>query len=558
MSAIKNYVDKIVTDPSVGGMKALLLDPATTKVVSMVYSQTQILEQEVYLVEQLGKHHEPMTHLKAAIFVQPTEANLALLLRELKDPKFAEYHIYFSNRVPPHMITRLGRADENEVVRQVQEYFADYMVVNEDLFHLGIENSLNLSTKASGVNAQSTLRDRHVSGILSVLLSLKKRPSQVRHSSSSPSAGKIASEVCSAFSKDDIFDFRRGQDGPLLLVLDRMDDPVTPLLTQWTYQAMVHELLGINNNRVVLRDTPGARQNKDLQEIVLSTTQDEFFAKHCFDNFGDLGEAIKDMLDDYQKKSKMNENISSIEDMQAFMERFPAFRSTAINVSKHVALMSELARLTDVCQLLEISQLEQEIVCNNDHNAHKNELYEKFCNTRIVRADKIRLALLYLIKYESYGEIREIKQRLMTDAKADSAELARLDSALEYAGEARRAPNLFGQSGLMASLSKTLVTSIQGVENVYTQHKPLLAHILDNLVKNKLKDASFPYALNERSSAGQPTEVIIFMIGGTTFEEALTVAEFNKANKGGLKVRLGGSCIHNSVSFLKEIGSTFK
>lgn len=32
----------------------------------------------------------------------------------------------------------------------------------------------------------------------------------------------------------------------------RKDDPVTPLLTQWTYRAMVHELIGISNNRVLL------------------------------------------------------------------------------------------------------------------------------------------------------------------------------------------------------------------------------------------------------------------------------------------------------------------
>ena len=77
-------------------MKALLLDPVTTKVVSMVYSQTQILEQEVYLVEQLGKAHEAMPHLKAAVFLQPTEANFDLLLREIRDPKFAESHVFFS------------------------------------------------------------------------------------------------------------------------------------------------------------------------------------------------------------------------------------------------------------------------------------------------------------------------------------------------------------------------------------------------------------------------------------------------------------------------------
>ena len=34
-----------------------------------------------------------------------------------------------------------------------------------------------------------------------------------------------------------------------MLIVDRRDDPVTPLLAQWTYQAMVHELLGISNNR---------------------------------------------------------------------------------------------------------------------------------------------------------------------------------------------------------------------------------------------------------------------------------------------------------------------
>ena len=109
-------------------MKVLILDQVTTQIISAVYTQTQILEQEVYLVELLGKRHEAMTHLKAAVFVQPTEANLALLVKELKEPKFAEYHIFFSNVVPTDILTRLGRADEFEVVKQVQEYYADFMV----------------------------------------------------------------------------------------------------------------------------------------------------------------------------------------------------------------------------------------------------------------------------------------------------------------------------------------------------------------------------------------------------------------------------------------------
>ncbi len=60
-------------------------------------------------------------------------------------------------------------------------------------------------------------------------------------------------------SQAGLFDFRRTENAPLLLILDRRNDPVTPLLTQWTYQAMVHEVLGIRNGRVSLADADGIR-----------------------------------------------------------------------------------------------------------------------------------------------------------------------------------------------------------------------------------------------------------------------------------------------------------
>jgi ABC-type uncharacterized transport system involved in gliding motility auxiliary subunit len=36
-----------------------------------------------------------------------------------------------------------------------------------------------------------------------------------------------------------LFDFRRTEVSPLLLVIDRRDDPLTPLLNQWTYQVFL-------------------------------------------------------------------------------------------------------------------------------------------------------------------------------------------------------------------------------------------------------------------------------------------------------------------------------
>lgn len=66
-----------------------------------------------------------------------------------------------------------------------------------------------------------------------------------------------------------LFDFRRTENSPLLLIIDRRDDPVTPLLNQWTYQAMVHELLGIEDNKVDLRNI--GKVPKDQQVITFAT-----------------------------------------------------------------------------------------------------------------------------------------------------------------------------------------------------------------------------------------------------------------------------------------------
>ena len=219
----------------------------------MVYSQTQILEKEVYLVERLGKDHETMAHLKAAVFVQPTETNIKLIANELKNPKFKEYHLFFSNFLPPELLGQIARLDENEIVMQVQEYYADYLAINDEFFHLGIDNSLMLSSPASNSKEAKPIFDRNVKGILSALLSMKKKPFTIRYQGTSDLARKVATDVTKAIEKEDnLFEFRK-QEGSMLLILDRRDDPATPLLTQWTYQAMVHELLGLTNNRVILK-----------------------------------------------------------------------------------------------------------------------------------------------------------------------------------------------------------------------------------------------------------------------------------------------------------------
>lgn len=63
VDVLRYYVDKMLRD--VPGMKVLLLDAETTRVLSTVFSQSEILEQEVYLVERLDADKgDQLLHLK--------------------------------------------------------------------------------------------------------------------------------------------------------------------------------------------------------------------------------------------------------------------------------------------------------------------------------------------------------------------------------------------------------------------------------------------------------------------------------------------------------------
>ncbi|CAF4402911.1 unnamed protein product, partial [Adineta steineri] len=76
----------------------------------------------------------------------------------------------------------------------------------------------------------------------------------------------------------------------IVLIIDRREDAITPLLNQWTYQAMVHELIGIKNNRVNLNQVPGI--TKELEEVVMNAEYDEFYSNNLYSNFGEIATNI--------------------------------------------------------------------------------------------------------------------------------------------------------------------------------------------------------------------------------------------------------------------------
>jgi len=465
-AVVKKYILKMLKDCSVG-MKALVLDDFTMNVVSVVFSQTELLQAEVFLVEKL--QHIPqknMQHLKAVCFVRPTKENCEIFCEHLKQHVYGEYYLFFSHLIKENLLQMIAVSDEHEVVQQVQELYASFVPVDPFLFSL--EFSLGGDYFLS--DRTITALDHVVEGISSLLLSLKWKPT-IRFQRSSSRCQRIAEEIYRLVSVQEpgLFDFRQTAGDYQLIVLDRMEDPITPLLSQWTYQAMVHEMLGIKNNKVLLRDS----QN-DEKEIVISSSSDSFYQENMFSNYGDLGLAVKQLVDDFQAISKINKQIESIEDMHRFIESFPEFRQQSGSVAKHVNLMSELSKTVTEKSLMIVSQAEQEVVCGTDRMLAFDLVMELLADRKILHFECFKLALLFILRYgaDSGRQMDDIVAAL-TLRDLDQLSLKLIRNIGKIMDGAINKECLFGNQNFFSRASK-LVGDLKSAENVFTQHQPLL------------------------------------------------------------------------------------
>ncbi|KAK9468957.1 Sec1-like protein [Lipomyces arxii] len=559
--ASQTYVDRLldfkptassgVYESTSGKMKILLLDAETTSIISMISTQSLLLKNEVYLTDRLDNaNRERMRHLRCLIFVRPTNDAIQAIVDELREPKYGEYELYFSNVVKKSALERMAEADDYEAVKTVVEVFVDFLVVNKDLFALNLQAPQQCIFGDAPESWSTPPFLRSTEALTAALLTLKKKP-LIRYEANSTLAKSLAIETLYNIQQDPkLFDFRRMDTPPILLILDRKNDPVTPLLRPWTYQAMVHEYLGIYNGRVNLEKVPDVRP--DMKEIVLSPDQDTFYTNTMFMNFGDLSSAIKDYVDKYQSQTQTNAKIESIADMKRFVEEYPEFRRLSGNVTKHVTLVSELSRLVGQDNLLEISELEQSLACNENHANDLKQL-RLFLSQNLPDDRKIALVALYALHYEKSDTISALPSLIDTLQRSNVSPLRiqALTTLLRYAGANERQEELFRTDSLFFR-TQSGFRGLPGVDNVYTQHVTLLERTLGQLVKGRLRDSAYPFIEGGGSSRDRPSDIIVFFVGGVTYEEAKIVAQINAATPG-LRIVVGGTSMHSTKTLLDEM-----
>ncbi|RCN24665.1 hypothetical protein ANCCAN_29634 [Ancylostoma caninum] len=103
-------------------------------------------------------------------------------------------------------------------------------------------------------------------------------------------------------------------------------------------------------------------------------------------------------------------------------------------------------------------------------------------------------------------------------------------------------------------MTKRFIKGLKGVENIYTQHEPYIKTIMENVARGKLSDQQYPYVTGDITSSRQDN-LIMLIVGGATFEEALFVRSQNEKRMqggGGPAVTLATTFMHNTTSFIQQ------
>ncbi len=231
----------------------------------------------VYLFEKLEDHparrrqHQlsqqgSLPFVTCVAVASPRESNVALLKAEVAAPRFGRYHLYFTGHLASSAVKALAEADTKEVVASLSEIPLGFRALDNHLFlgggGAGATAAASICSLIDCLDVRPEVERLKKYCFKVLVTSLLFSFCQLCYTRASDACRSL----CGQLSRHWRAQGRIGADlspssarggSVLVLLFDRRLDPVTPLLNQWTYQAMIHEAFGIRNNVVQIEGKDG-------------------------------------------------------------------------------------------------------------------------------------------------------------------------------------------------------------------------------------------------------------------------------------------------------------
>ncbi|KAG2650722.1 probable protein transport Sec1a isoform X1 [Panicum virgatum] len=396
--------------------KVLIMDKFTVKIMSYACKMADITEEGVSLVEDLYKRRQPLPSLDAIYFIQPTKENIVMFLSDMsgRSPLYKKAYVFFCSPVHKELVAQIKK-DSSVLPRigALSEMNLEYFAIDSQGFITDHERALEelFSENAEGSHKYNACLNTMATRISTVFASLREFPRVHYRVAKTIDAStmttlrdlvptKLAAGVwnCLAKYKMTIPEFPQTETCELLIV-DRSIDQIAPIIHEWTYDAMCHDLLCMDGNKYV-HEVPSKNGSATEKKEVLLEDHDPVWLELRHAHIADASERLHDKMTHFVSKNKAaqlhqarNGGELSTRDLQKMVQALPQYSDQIDKLSLHVEIAGKLNTIIREQCLRDVGQLEQDLVFGD---AGTKELIN-FLRTQlgVSRENKLRLLMIY-------------------------------------------------------------------------------------------------------------------------------------------------------------------
>ncbi|KAG1671429.1 Sec1 family domain-containing protein 1 [Nymphon striatum] len=353
--------------------KVLVYDRYGQDIISPLLSVKELREMGITLHMLIHSDREAIPDVPAIYFIMPTVENISRISQDLQNQLYDNYYLNFISAVARQKLEDLASAAVHSSsvvsVSKVFDQYLNFITLEEDMFTLRHQGRDALSYYAINKgDVKDTeienIMDSIVDSLFSVFVTLGTIP--IIRSPKGNAAEMVAEKLDkkirenlrdsrnSLFTSDSMtgqFSFQR----PVLIILDRNIDMATPLHHTWTYQALAHDVLELQLNRVTVEEETenlnGAKSRKKIKAFDLNVS-DKFWIQHKGSPFPTVAEAVQEELENYRASEDEVKRLKSAMGLDG--ESDEAITMISDTTAKLTSAISSLPELLEKKRLIDM------------------------------------------------------------------------------------------------------------------------------------------------------------------------------------------------------------
>ncbi|KAH9649000.1 SNARE-interacting protein KEULE [Citrus sinensis] len=549
------------TGKSKSTWKVLIMDKLTVKIMSYSCKMADITQEGISLVEDLYRRRQPLPSMEAIYFIQPTKENVVAFLSDMsgKSP------LYKNSPISRELVTHIKK-DSTVLPRigALREMNLEYFAIDSQGFVTDDERALEelFGDEESSQKADTCLNVM-ATRIATVFASLREFPLVRYRAAKSLDAmtittfrdlvpTKLAAGVwnCLMKYKQTIQNFPMSETCELL-ILDRSVDQIAPLIHEWTYDAICHDLLNLEGNKYV-HEVPSKTGGPPEKKEVLLEEHDPIWVELRHAHIADASERLHEKMTGFVSKNKAAQiqngsrlsssgdfglvvdiwspfvfalfcpmhfcsmrslymkilsefcfdlflsyrdgsNLST-RDLQKLVQALPQYSEQIDKLSLHVEIAGKINRIIRETGLRELGQLEQDIVFGDA--GFKDVIKFLTAKEDITRENKLRLLMIVASIYPEKFE-GEKGLNLMKLAKLTADDMTAVNNMRLLGGALESKKSTIGAFSLKFDIHKKKRAARKdrsGGEETWqlSRFYPMIEELVEKLGKNELSKDDYP------------------------------------------------------------------